>query len=128
MRWNVYLSGLGGVVFFTRPSRRAGRGLRGPEPYRGNRLRLSAEIRSEDAIQGGRLWMRVDGPKEPLAFDNLGEHPIRGTTGWNRYQIVLDVAPSARSIVFGVMVYAQGRVFFRDVNLETVDASVETTD
>jgi RNA polymerase sigma factor (sigma-70 family) len=97
-------------------------------PYRGKRMRLSAEIRSEDVLQGGRLWMRVDGAKEPLAFDNMAEHPITGTTDWKRYQIVLDVAQPARTIVLGVTLGGPGRLSFRDVNLEAVDASVETTD
>ncbi len=37
--------------------------------------------------------MRVDGPNVTvLAFDNMKEQPIQGTTNWQGYAVVLDVA------------------------------------
>jgi hypothetical protein len=70
------------------------------DPHRGKRLRLAAEIQSEALSDRAWMWMRVDGPKGPLAFDNMQIRPITGSTDWQRYEVVLDVAPEAISIVF----------------------------
>ena len=80
-------------------------------PYRGKRIRLSTDIRTETSLRAG-LWMRVDGPKQPVAFDNMDDRPITGTTDWTRYECVLDVAPEATRIAFGVSLAGRGRVQF----------------
>ena len=33
------------------------------------------------------LWMRVDKGKDMVAFDNMQDRPIKGTTDWQRYYI-----------------------------------------
>ena len=98
------------------------------EPYRGKRLRVSTDIRSEALSARATLWMRVDGPKHPLAFDNMDDRPITGTTGWIHYECVLEVAPEATRIAFGVSLAEKGRVQFGSVTLEVVDRSVPLTD
>jgi hypothetical protein len=97
-------------------------------PYRGKRVRLSTDIRTEALTMRAGLWMRVDGPKEPLAIDNMDDRPITGTTSWRRYECVLDVAPSATRIAFGVGLAGAGRVQFGSLTMEVVDASVPITD
>ncbi|MGE5360602.1 MAG: hypothetical protein ACM3NQ_16425, partial [Bacteroidales bacterium] len=60
-------------------------------PYLGKRLRLSAYVRTEVVANWVGLWMRVDGPKGYLTFDNMENRAIRGTTDWKKYDVVLDV-------------------------------------
>jgi len=98
------------------------------EPYRGQRVRLSTDIRTEALSARASLWMRVDGPNHPLAFDNMDDRPITGTTGWIHYECVLDVAPAATRIAFGVSLAERGRVQFGSLTLEVVDRSVPVTD
>jgi hypothetical protein len=53
--------------------------------------------------------MRVDGPPkgraaDTLAFDNMHGRTIQESTDWARVSGVLDVAPEAQAIGFGVLV------------------------
>ncbi len=72
-------------------------------PYRGRRLRFSALLRTKDVIRGAALWMRIDGPDRPVAFDNMQDRRVLGTVDWTQYNIVLDVPPNAQEIAYGVL-------------------------
>jgi hypothetical protein len=97
-------------------------------PYRGKRVRLSAEIKTEALLHRAGLWLRVDGPSGPLAIDNMDNRPITGSQDWAYHRCVLDVAPEATRLAFGVMLGGSGRVYFGPVTLEVVDDSVPVTD
>src|SRR5215471_16702910 len=59
----------------------------------GNRIttrRISAMVRTADAQWAG-LWMRVDKGPNMVAFDNMQNRSIKGTSGWQEYEVVLDV-------------------------------------
>ena len=77
------------------------------------------------------LWFRVDGPNngEPqsLAFDNMQERPIKGTTDWTRYEIVLDVPEAAQRLAFGILLAGGGQVWMDDLKFEVVPTTVKTT-
>jgi hypothetical protein len=102
------------------------------ERYRGKRIRYSALVRSADVDGWGGLWMRVDGKRSTeqalqLAFDNMQTRAIRGTTGWTRYEIVLDVAPAAETIYFGFLLNSGGTLMMSQPNIETVGSNVPVT-
>jgi hypothetical protein len=97
-------------------------------PYRGKRVRLSTEIKTEGLSHRAGLWLRVDGPTQPLAMDNMDNRPITGSQEWAYHACVVDVSPAATRIAFGVMLGGRGRVFFGPVTLEVVDESVPVTD
>ncbi|MFA6210024.1 MAG: hypothetical protein WC714_11425 [Candidatus Obscuribacterales bacterium] len=94
----------------------------------GKKMRLSAQIKSED-VSWAALWMRIDGEdSEVLGFDNMQKNPIKGTTDWNYYECVLDVPPGAKAVAFGVLLSGEGKVWFSKVALETASDDVEVTD
>jgi hypothetical protein len=93
----------------------------------GRRLRLSAEIKAHRVADWAGLWMRVNGQHEILAFDNMSDRPIRGTIGWRRYQVVLDVSRLAGKISFGVLLHGRGDLRISHVDLETVGDDVPLT-
>lgn len=97
--------------------------------YKGERLKLSGYVKSKDAQSAG-LWMRVDGQEknEMLAFDNMQNRPIKGTTGWKSYQVVLDIPLDAFTINFGFLLTGTGEIWVSGLKLEKVDKSVPTTD
>lgn len=77
------------------------------ENYLGQRLRLSAGLKSADA-SAAQLWMRVDGPpnakdgpRSVLGFYNMDDRPVRGTTDWKRYDVVLEVPANSTTICYG---------------------------
>jgi hypothetical protein len=79
------------------------------DAYHGKRVRLSANAKASDVQGWAGLWMRVDGDgSRPLAFDNMGNRPIKGTTDWKRYDIVLDVAGQATDVAFGILLTGRG--------------------
>ncbi|MBN2147241.1 MAG: hypothetical protein JW726_07625 [Anaerolineales bacterium] len=99
------------------------------DAYHGKRLRFSAAVRSLEAENRAALFMRVSGAEgKMLAFDNMRNRPISGTSDWAQYAIVLDVVEQAEEIIFGILLAQQGQVWMADVRLEDVGQEVPTTD
>ena len=95
-----------------------------PDNYLGKRLRVSAQIRTENADKA-ELWMRIDGPDgKSLHFYNMDDHPIIGTTSWKRYDVVLDVPLQAVGVAFGYFLYGEGEAWADAFKLETVGKDV----
>jgi hypothetical protein len=98
------------------------------DDYRGKRVRFSAAVRSEEVKTWAGLWMRVDDKGgRTSAFDNMQKRPIRGTTGWERHDVVLDVGPEANLIALGVLLAETGQVWIDQVRFEVVPESVAAT-
>jgi hypothetical protein len=96
--------------------------------YRGKRVRLSVLVRSANVRGWAGLWMRIDCPDaEVCAFDNMQNRPIKGTVSWKRHEVVLDVAPEAVAIAFGVLQSGAGQTWIGELKLEVVDRTVPTT-
>lgn len=96
--------------------------------YRGKRVRYTAYIKTRGINAGGAgLWMRVDGNGAVLAFDNMQNRAIAGTSDWTRVSIVLDVPTEAAGIAFGMLMTGPGDAWVDDASLEIVDTGVATT-
>jgi hypothetical protein len=96
--------------------------------FRGKRVRLSAWVKAEKVAGWAGVWMRVDGEdNKSLAFDNMQNRPIKGTSGWTRYDVVLDVGDKATAVAFGILLDGAGMVWIDDIRFEVVDRSVPTT-
>lgn len=96
--------------------------------YAGKRVRLSAWVKSENVNDWAGLWMRVDNGTKYVAFDNMQNRAIRGTTSWQNYAVVLDVPKDATGISFGILVSKSGTVWLNTVQFETVGMDVPVTD
>ena len=91
---------------------------------------MRAYLRTENVAGWSGLWMRVDAADPDhrwTAFDNMSDRPLRGTHDWARYDVVLDVAPDAAGIAFGVLLHGAGQVWIDDVTFGIVDRKVATT-
>jgi len=104
-----------------------------PQPLLGKRIRFSASVKTAHRSEGGKamLWVRVDrkdsnGNVVPVAFDNMQDRPITSDE-WGRYEIVVDVAEDASSIVVGMIVSGKAQAWIDDARLEIVDENVEKT-
>jgi hypothetical protein len=99
--------------------------------YRGRRLRLRAELRTEAVTGAGTIWMRVDGGGKRLGFDNMESRSRDGvlseTRDWTPREIVLDVPEAAESIHFGFFLRGTGTTYLRNVDLAEVGMDVATT-
>ena len=96
--------------------------------YLGKTVRMTGYVKTEKVKSLAGLWMRVDYYKaQVLAFDNMQNRGIKGTTDWMKYEVVLFVPTDATSISYGVLLDGTGQVWFKDVTLDVVDDSLEET-
>jgi hypothetical protein len=97
--------------------------------YHGKRLRMTGYVKTKDVESWTGLWLRVDGPGGAiLTFDNMQDRPIRGSIGWEEYEVVLDVPETAVNISFGVLLVGKGKVWVDDFALEVVGPETPSTD
>ena len=97
------------------------------EAFHGKRIELRATMKTVNVTGRAALWLRVDGPKGVLAFDNMQKRPITGSTELTSHSIVLDVVPEARELAFGVLLSDQGEVSVMGVEIRVVPTTVPTT-
>lgn len=100
--------------------------------YAGMTLRLTANLRCEDADLG-TIWMRVDGQdKRSIRFDNMmtrtEDGTIQGTMGWTSRAIVLDIPSDAASIHYGFFLKGHGKVWARSFRIEIAPPDSRTTE
>ena len=96
--------------------------------YLGKRVRFSAVVKTEDVQSWAGLWMRVDKGSQTVEFDNMQNRPLKGTAGWKKFEVVLDVPQDATGIFFGVLLDSMGEVWLSDLKFEVVGTDVPTTD
>ena len=99
-----------------------------PDRYRGQRLRMSGYVRTENVEGRAGLVMRVDPAGSGLKMDDMRNRPIQGTTPWTRYEIVLDVPENSTGISCGILMEGAGQAWVDGVQFEIVDTTVPVTD
>jgi hypothetical protein len=104
------------------------------EHYRGKRVRFTASLKTADVSRWSGLWLDVVGPPEKagqkgvrLRFDNMRDRPVKGSTGWARQQIVVDVPPEASDITIGFFLVGPGTVWMAKPSFEVVGSDVPVT-
>lgn len=128
---NVPYQGHGAAFLKAKPSATEGFGTLmqnfSAGQYAGQRVRLTAPVKSESVNDWAGLWMRVDQGASIVAFDNMQNRPIRGTRGWQDYSVVLDVPQNSTMISFGILLSKGGAVWISNVRFETVGTDVPVT-
>jgi hypothetical protein len=94
------------------------------EKYRGQRVRLQARVKTRNVSGWAGLWMRVDGPNGASAFYNSQDKPIKGSADWQLRTVVLEVAPDASAIAFGMIHHGGGEIWMDDLKIDVVDKAV----
>lgn len=99
--------------------------------FRGKRMRLSGDLRTEAVTTGATLWFRVDGRTGTLQFDNLEQRqedgPLVDTTNWTERDVIFDIPEEATSLHYGFFLKGTGRCWSRRFSLETADARAEVS-
>jgi len=98
--------------------------------YLGEKIRLTGYIKTEDVKKWAGIWLRVDAKdgKKTLSFDNMQDRPIKGTTDWAAYQIVLEVPKGSGWISYGALLNGNGKLWVDELSIEIVDSSVKSTE
>ncbi len=98
------------------------------DKYLGERIKMSADVKTQSVKRWVGLWLRVDGKEgEVLAFDNMADRPIRSTTEWKRYEVVVDVPEGAERLAFGILLERTGKAWVSDISFELVDETISLT-
>ncbi len=96
--------------------------------FLGKRLQLSGYVKSDNVLGWSGIWMRIDGENnQQLGFDNMMDRTIKGTTDWEKYEIVLDIPSNSKTINYGVLLGGDGKVWIDNFKFEVVDNNVPVT-
>jgi hypothetical protein len=57
----------------------------------------------------------------------MGDRPIKGTTNWTKYEIVLDVPNTASLIAYGALIDGTGQIWFDNITFEIVSDFAPST-
>ena len=73
--------------------------------------------------------MRMEGKNMiTLNDDRFNEwNAIRGTSNWQKYELVMDVPSQSKDIAFGIILSNAGEVWVDDIAFEVVSESTELT-
>lgn len=87
-----------------------------PQSYDGKKITLSAYIKTENVTGAGAgLWMRID---PSIAYIDMEDKGIKGTTDWTKYEITLDLNPSkTKQIVVGGVLIGKGKMWLDDLQV-----------
>jgi len=78
----------------------------------GHKIRFSISIRTESVHDGtAGFWCRADGGGHRI-LEDLGEHPITGTTPWTRYTLTADIPAGATRMIIGCGLSGGGTAWF----------------
>lgn len=95
--------------------------------YRNKRIRFTAFIRTQDIEDRCGLYLSVSKHSYPTELDDMSNRPIKGTTGWQQFSVVLDVDKDSHRINYGVILTGSGTVWIDAATLETVGEDVVST-
>ena len=88
-----------------------------PMDFAGGRIEWRGFLRTDGVSDYVGLWMRQDGDRPGLAFDNMQQRQVKGTHDWTEYSITLPVHRDAKQLYFGVLIAGTGKVWADDLQL-----------
>ncbi len=108
-------------------------------PFRGKRVGLSVDLRTQDVTRGATLWIsaydtegnHVDNKQDSVPDD--AEHRKNGLDDhqrllkdleWDTAHVELDVPDQARVVTYGVGLIGSGQLWVDDVRIEVVSAEI----
>jgi hypothetical protein len=99
-----------------------------PAIYNGTKIKVTGFLKTQDVEGFAGIMLRVDGDEGVLAFDNMQEHGVKGTTGWQEYSVELDYnADQAQHIILGAVLSGKGTLWLDDLQLfidgKSIDAA-----
>jgi hypothetical protein len=102
------------------------------EKFRNKRVRFSGYLRTENVDGSATIWLRADDDHgRYIALNNLemlkDNGALKGTTGWARREIVLDIPAATESLNFGFYLSGQGEARYAGFDLEIVGSDVPLT-
>ncbi|MGF1587103.1 MAG: S41 family peptidase [Bacteroidales bacterium] len=98
-----------------------------PANYNGKTIELEGYMKIKNVTNGfAGLLLRIDGTGGPLAFDNMQNQNISGTSDWQKYSIKLDYPEHAEEIYIAGLLTGKGEAWFDDFVLSIDGKNVQT--
>lgn len=99
-----------------------------PANYVGDTIRLSGRIKYEKVKGYVGLLMNIIGGSnsESLAFENMYQHKIKGTSDWKEYAIKLPYPSRADTIFVGGLLSGKGTAWFDNFKIEIDGKDIQT--
>jgi len=97
-----------------------------PANYEGSQIEVKAYMKLQNVANGPiGLMLRIDGENGPLAFDNMQQNNIQGTTDWKLYSVKLPLNENAKTIYIGAILSGTGKLWVDDfqILIDGVDLS-----
>jgi hypothetical protein len=94
------------------------------QSWNGKRIRMTGWMKSEGVTAPTGLSMRALGPNfQTLQRDSSFSRgrPVKGTSGWLKYSITLDVPLNAQGVCSGITMNGGGKIWFDDLQFEVVE-------
>jgi C-terminal processing protease CtpA/Prc len=90
-----------------------------PNNYEGKIITLSGYIKTENVTDGyAGLGMQID---PQIAFNNMSQNGVTGTTDWKKYEISLPMRPAqTQQIIIGGLLVGKGKMWLDNLNI-TID-------
>lgn len=87
--------------------------------YRGGKLTLKGFLRTKEVKGWAGLWVRAeDAQGRVLAFRNMMERPVRGSTDWSPHLVSIDLPEQTAKVVFGALLVGEGEVWVDKLSLQ----------
>jgi C-terminal processing protease CtpA/Prc len=88
-----------------------------PMDFTGRQIELRGFIRIENVSDYVGLWMREDGERPTLEFDNMQRRQVKGTADWTQYSITLPLNSQGKYLFFGFLFAGTGKAWVDDLQL-----------
>ncbi|OIN57479.1 S41 family peptidase [Arsenicibacter rosenii] len=95
-----------------------------PANFSGKEIELSGYIKTSFVTGYAGLWMRIDGTRGVLEFDNMQKQNIKGTADWKLYSIKLKLPKDGEQIYIGGLLSGEGTVWFDNLTLKVDGADM----
>ena len=120
----------GAMIKYTASGKPSGFGtymqMHKPGAWLGKKIKMTGWVKTEGVDGWCGMWCRVDGPSrgESLDFDNMQDRALKGTTGWTKCEIIMNVQKEATAIAYGVLLDGRGVAYFDDITFEVLGDAV----
>lgn len=97
------------------------------DDFKGRRVEFSLYMRTLEARPGAHLVFRADGDDRELAVYDMESRWVRGSAGWARHSVVIDVPYRTSIIVLGAMLVNTGTLWIDEASLQIVGSDTPLT-
>ena len=98
-------------------------------PLLGQRIRVTGWLKTSDAQDWASAFVIILGKNNlHLAYDDMSDRPIRGTTDWQQVELVTDLPNEPCTVYFGPDLYGPGELWGDDFQIAIAPRDTPITD